>query len=195
MCNSFDPASLAILKRLDDLEGILQSKPTEPNPLALATSLDSTSPEVPQSDFGSSVGDLCTRGKRPLVSIEAVLQWPPFADYGFPSCLYRASQTEEGESIADLSSGRVPVDVDLPGAESSLRNFFDNVHIFNPVLEEEDVREYMKTVRFDGIGWDAVSCLVVTHAFPTIRSFFWLTRLASYLRTRLHHHHFHQDDR
>ena len=53
-------------------------------------------------------------------------------------------------------------DVDLPSAEGVLRSFFDNVHIFNPILEEEEVRDHIRRVRFEGIGWDAVSCLVVS---------------------------------
>lgn len=155
---SFDPASLAILKRLDDLELIIQSRPADPRSFALAASLDDTSPSVQQSDLSSGVVEFSTKGRRPLVSIEAVLQWPPFVEYGFPSCLYRP---EDGFSFGDSSTGWVPVDVDLPGAETALRGFFDNVHIFNPVLEEEDVRNYIRRVRLDGIAWDAVSCLVV----------------------------------
>ena len=61
----------------------------------------------------------------------------------------------------DAANWRMSVDVDLPAAEAVLQGFFDHVHIFNPILEEEDVRDYIRRVRFDGIGWDSVSCLVV----------------------------------
>lgn len=169
--NSFDPASLAILKRIDDLEsnleGLIQAKLAQSLPIALPTSLDSTSPAAPQIDLGSGLVDLWTPGKRPLVSIEAVLQWMPFGALGFPSRLYPTPRAEGDKTPSDPSTWRMSVDVDLPLAEAVLRSFFDNVHIFNPILEEEEVRNYIKVVRFDGIGWDAVSCLVVTDSPPS----------------------------
>jgi hypothetical protein len=156
---SFDPASLAILKRLDDLELLLQPRPAtatdQPIVQALAPSHESTSPSV----HDSAAPDLGPKPRRPRVSIEAVLQWPPFAEYGFPASLHRP---EDISSPGNSSAGWVPMDVDLPPAETALRGFFDHVHIFNPVLEEEDVRSYIRRVRLDGIGWDAVSCLVVS---------------------------------
>jgi hypothetical protein len=55
----------------------------------------------------------------------------------------------------------ISVDFELHETDSLLRGFFDHVHIFNPTLEEEDVREYVNIVRLNGIGWDAMSCLLV----------------------------------
>jgi hypothetical protein len=42
------------------------------------------------------------------------------------------------------------------------QQFLDHVHIFNPVLEESKVNEYMRYARFNGLGWDAQSCLLVS---------------------------------
>lgn len=53
--------------------------------------------------------------------------------------------------------------MELPASDGVLRGFFDNIHIFNPILEEEDVQNYINTVQFEGIGWDGMSCLVVTN--------------------------------
>lgn len=141
-------------------------------PAALPANLDPSTPSSPRhSDLSSeaSVVDVWTQGKRPLVSIEAVLQWPPFSEHGFPSRLYPTPRAGDGKLPSDSTTGRVSVDMDLPEAEAVLRRFFDNVHIFNPILEEEEVRDYIKRVRFEGIGWDAVSCLVVTRSeLPSI---------------------------
>lgn len=60
----------------------------------------------------------------------------------------------------------ISVDFDLYKTDSLLREFFDNVHIFNPTLEEEEVREYVNIARLNGIGWDAMSCLLVTTLCP-----------------------------
>ena len=50
---------------------------------------------------------------------------------------------------------------------------FDNVHVFNPILEEDEVHGYVKTIRFQGIGWDAVSCLtLLIYALGTVCTVF-----------------------
>ncbi len=163
------------MKRLDDLEGLLaQTRAAEPVVLsAAALPLNQNSPTAPSvhgsSSLGSNVVDVCTPGK-PLVNVEAVLQWPPFSEFGFPSCLYPAPRAEDDRQAEENSAWPMSADVDLPSAEGVLRSFFDNVHIFNPILEEEEVRDHIKRVRFEGIGWDAVSCLVVCAQFCRVLS-------------------------
>lgn len=122
-----------------------------------STKGNSTSPAT-QSDLGSGADGFQALGKRSLISVEAVLQWQPLAEYkSSPS--HSVGRYAEHESAPPAL-----VDIDLPAAESVLRSFFDHVHIFNPILEEEDVRDYVRRVRFSGIGWDAMSCLVVSSA-------------------------------
>lgn len=125
----------------------------------------STPSSVPQSDrsSGSSVVDVWTRGTRPLVGIETVLQWPSFSEHGFRSRLYPTPRSDGETHYLDPATRRVPVGMELPASEGVLRGFFDNIHVFNPVLEEEDVQKYINMVQFEGIGWDGVSCLVVTN--------------------------------
>lgn len=170
--DSFDPGTLAILKRFDDLEGLLtQARHADPlsPPVVLPTNPNPSTPSsVPRSDLSSSssVVDAWTRGKRPLVGIEAVLQWPSFREHGLPSRLYPTPQSKGEAQPSDPTTWRVSVGMELPAAEGVLRRFFDNFHIFNPILEEEEVRNYINTVQFEGIGWDGVSCLVVTNISP-----------------------------
>lgn len=145
---------MAILQRLDSLESLLvHSRVADSSLVARGVT---TTPSASRSDLDPSATNFHARGKSP-VSIEAVLRWPPFTECPFPSCLYPVARDENKPQ-----SSTVTADVDLPGAEAVFRTFFNNVHIFNPVLEEEVVQGYLKRVKFEGIGWDAVSCLVVT---------------------------------
>ncbi|KAK9236472.1 hypothetical protein V1525DRAFT_420403 [Lipomyces kononenkoae] len=165
-CASFDPASLAILKRIDDLECLLQAKVAEPLPIALSNRLESTSPLAPHSDLASSVVDLRTYWRRSCINVDAVLRWPVFADQDFPSRLHPVSLAEDDKAHSELTAMPMSVDVDLPAAESLLRNFFDNVHIFNPILDEEDVREYMKSLLIYAHGSIAAPLMMETVEMP-----------------------------
>lgn len=49
--------------------------------------------------------------------------------------------------------------------ETLVARFMDNVFIYNPVLEEAKIHRYMRDARFNGIGWDAQSCLLVSAEF------------------------------
>ena len=53
-------------------------------------------------------------------------------------------------------------DFEVNGAGVLLQKFLDTVHIFNPVLEAEKVAEYVRDAQFNGLGWDAQSCLLVS---------------------------------
>ena len=53
------------------------------------------------------------------------------------------------------------MDFELFDGSRLVRNYFDNVHVFNPVLDENKIQGYMRDARFRGLGWDAQSCLLV----------------------------------
>jgi hypothetical protein len=48
-------------------------------------------------------------------------------------------------------------------ADRLLQQFLNNVHIFNPVPEEANIKEYVRNARFKGISCDAQSCLLVSY--------------------------------
>lgn len=193
--STFDPASLTILHRLDDLEQLFRQRqaegaaaPTVPVVPTVPTTrghIDASSPvsqiSQAQSDLSYAV-DVWSREKRPQVSIDAVLQWAPLKDEGFTTRMFPAPRRDDGaspETIGNGSNGntngnwRGAIDLDLPAADAVLRSFFDNVHVFNPILEEEDVQDYVKMIRFQGIGWDAVSCLtLLIYALGTVCTMF-----------------------
>jgi hypothetical protein len=44
-----------------------------------------------------------------------------------------------------------------------LQRFFRYVHIYNPILEVEKVQGYARNLAFNGLAWDAKSCLLVSY--------------------------------
>lgn len=161
----FDPASLTILKRLDDLETLMKARPNDPPSVTIPNILHSSSPSIPFDGTGSPVIDQQAQWKPSFINTEEVLRWPVFSDHEFDQKLHLLSPPEGDKIQPELL---VPVDLDFYGADSFVRSFFSHVHIFNPTLKEEDIREYVRIVQFNGIGWDAMSCLLVSVIPSTI---------------------------
>ncbi|CAI7633554.1 unnamed protein product [Penicillium manginii] len=159
MClSTFDPASLAILKRIDDLETLIHTKVNDPTSVVLPNALCSTSASSSPHGVWASGLEQQTQWEPSFINIEEVLKWPVFEDHNFDPRLYQLSPSDEKTIQPDL---KIAVDLDLRVADHLVRSFFDNVHIFNPTLKEEDINEYVRSVQLNGIGWDAMSCLLL----------------------------------
>lgn len=176
-----------ILKRIDDLEFLIQSRTNDPLPVNLLNNVPSTSPSIP---FGEvSVIDEQTQWKPSFANIDEVLKWPVFDDQNFDQQFRLLSLPEEDNCQPELP---MSVDLDFHAADHLLRSFFDDVHIFNPTLKEEDVREYVKLVQFNGIGWDATSCLLVnstSSSQPVGQTLIASNNSFSYMLMALSQHH------
>lgn len=96
------------------------------------------------------------------INVESVLSWTIFDDQYIDKSLDLKSLLQRSDESADPSPMCVAPDFERYGAEQLLLQFLENVHIFNPVLEEAKVKEYMRDARFNGLGWDAKSCLLVS---------------------------------
>jgi Fungal specific transcription factor domain len=92
------------------------------------------------------------------MNIENVLSWPLFEDQN-PNLDLKALLNEQAHDIPTSSSIG---DFDQTSSEEHLvRRFMDRVFIFNPVLDEAKVQKYARDTRYNGIGWDAQSCLLL----------------------------------
>lgn len=100
------------------------------------------------------------------MNIEGVLSWSVFDDL---------SPNLDLKGLLNSSSHGTPqkpsmiTEFDEHFAEENLvARFMNNVFIYNPILEEAKIHRYMRDARFNGIGWDAQSCLLVcgTHRTP-----------------------------
>jgi hypothetical protein len=176
-----------ILKRIDDLESLIQSRANDPLPVNLSNNVPSTSPSIPFGEESVIVEQ--TQWKPSFANIDEVLKWPVFGDQNFGQQFRLLSLPEEDKCQPELP---MSVDLDFHAAGHLLRSFFDDVHIFNPTLREEDVREYVKLVQFNGIGWDATSCLLVGSTSSSQRlghTLIALNNSFSYMPMALSQHH------
>jgi hypothetical protein len=102
------------------------------------------------------------------INIEAVLSWPVFDDQDFESRLDLRALLQSNSNNVSPTAMSVAADFEISQAGELLQNFLENVHIYNPVLEEAKVRDYIRYASFNGLGWDAQSCLLVRsqRSFP-----------------------------
>lgn len=146
---------------MDDLESLIQSVRNAPL-VGSPTGFSSTSPSSrePSGVHGREHWELY------LVNTEVVLGWPVFESV-------QISPYQSSPAQTDHHSQGLPIPVDLDLQQSGgyfVERFFEDIHIFNPVLEEQDVADYLRDIQLNGIGWDAESCLMVTIQLWTIHT-------------------------
>ncbi|KAL4789155.1 hypothetical protein BDV19DRAFT_395322 [Aspergillus venezuelensis] len=157
--SAFDPASLAIIERLDRLEHEFKR---------FAGVSTSVTPGTLQPCLPSLLypDEVATRPDAVLPQIlDQILNWPVLQDQRLAG-----SPSSQGASpIADDphgSAGRLP----QAGGERILVNglhvrlaerFFAHVHNRNPILDEANTRRLVCEVYEAGISWDTRSCLVL----------------------------------
>ena len=162
MGSSFDSASLAILDKLNTIEELLRT-PNGHGQNRSATLSDVGDETRTLSKLKSLNSPSLERTKDPApchMNIEGVLAWHVFddlhpdldlkgllnaTDHGAPPTVPMVTEFDEHFAEEDL-----------------VESFMNNVFIYNPVLEEAKVQRYMRDARFNGIGWDAQSCLLVS---------------------------------
>jgi hypothetical protein len=154
---------------LDTLEGLLRGKDFDPNEPGDDAAGDPSSLQIPE-ELGSPALERSSESVPCYINIEAVLSWPVFDGERFDrrldlKSLLQADNNEHREPPV-MSLGE---DFESSVADRLLQQFLDNVHIFNPVIEGMKVKEYMRNARFNGLGWDAPSCLLVCRSLHLIR--------------------------
>lgn len=146
---------------MDTIEGLLRAKDINTNDSGDDIAGD-PSPLPILEELGSPALERSSESVPCYINIEAVLSWPVFDGQGLDQRLDLKSLLQ-----ADNNEHRQPPvmslgeDFESSVADRLLQQFLDNVHIFNPVIEGIKVKEYMRNARFNGLGWDAPSCLLV----------------------------------
>jgi hypothetical protein len=92
------------------------------------------------------------------MSIEKLLAWRVFQDLN-PSLDLRLLLNASNDSQSQQHS--TADDFDPNWDEQLVRNFMNEVYIFNPVVEEAKIQKYVRDARFRGIGRDGPACLLV----------------------------------
>jgi hypothetical protein len=154
----YDPASLAILQRLDDLEVLVRSHGAGQtvshidgqvrSPLGILETLAQTSP---QSGVFHSL-------ENHHLANESLLSWPVFDQIltdRLPDIkqILKTSRSYFGPPTV--------LDFDTLHPSSLLQIFLNDFHIYNPILHVPTVQLYVEQIRLNGLGWDAKSCLLV----------------------------------
>ncbi|KAK7423541.1 Zcf27p [Neonectria punicea] len=168
--SAFDPASLKILERLDDLERLMKesrkdrtaedasSVGFQASPLESST--EPAAKEVPLLVGASFKGDgevedLSLRSILPE-KLESLLQWSVFP--GQPDQQLSPSGPVNTSSPKSSILGGL-LDIKPHGINTLLDNFFIHVHCKNPIFEETSTRRLVTTTMLEGIDWSPNSCL------------------------------------
>jgi hypothetical protein len=160
-----DAGSRALLDRIDRLEKTL----LEASWSSQASFRNAT---LAGANNVSTVIEEPLHEKTSFFTVEGVLAWPIFQEQ-YRSCLnirdlMQAPHAATGmEHLSPQSMGKGPslMMFELDSCSTHLDHFFSRVHIKNPVLNEQEIRRWAREISFNGIGWDARSCLVVS-LFP-----------------------------
>lgn len=147
--STFDPASLRILERLDELETVMTR--VDSNLTGQRTGRHQLR-ALPHSD----------------AHVELLLPWLledmlPGRDTDTSSSLLQVLGTSPGDlpNLATTSPLSVVAELELRTVKSLVDNFFNYVHVKNPVLQEEATRRLVSAVCLHGIEWTAGSCLTL----------------------------------
>lgn len=147
--SSFDPASLRILERLDDLEGLFKHSSSKGG-------TEHTESRVEEEIISSPLEmDMVLPG-----TMGDTLLWPCFRDLLAPSSQYPA--ISPGRSVVSVES---PVsilgglDLEPMRVKDLLHNFFSYVHVKNPIFDERATRQVVQSTILNGLDWSPESCL------------------------------------
>ncbi|KAH7368176.1 C6 zinc finger domain-containing protein [Plectosphaerella cucumerina] len=158
--SSFDPASLKILERLDDLEELLK---------AASLGGESDDPyhkmrvvaQEPLQSAGRRDAHPIEMGMVVPLGLDAVLSWPCF------SGARRSPEQQQlqppppllGASTSPASSFLGGVDLEPVRVKDLLNSFFKYVHVKNPIFDEAATRRVVESTILNGIDWSPDSCL------------------------------------
>ncbi|ATY63282.1 C6 zinc finger domain [Cordyceps militaris] len=174
--SSFDPASLKILDRLDDLERLFRESATS----TTASNLNSGDPasnawhppDITRRMSSNSHGrpkeiEPFTKGYGPGLGsilplrVDHVLQWPLFNEQGQHEPLYRLPPAAISTPSAAPSALAGLVDMESYNLYQLLDSFFLYIHCKNPILDETSTRHLVGNAFLNGIDWSPASCLAM----------------------------------
>ncbi|PYI10921.1 hypothetical protein BO78DRAFT_448411 [Aspergillus sclerotiicarbonarius CBS 121057] len=140
--SKFDPASILILERLDQIQ----------------QSLDATPPSPPR---GVVRPVLCLQIPAARIGPDAILGWPVFRDASSPGTLNHLVLTAR-EPAPPPSPGDAPLDL-IP-IVGLVDLFLQHVHVKNPVLNTSFLSQSAGRLADHGLRWDGLTALVLLAA-------------------------------
>lgn len=156
--STFDPASLKILERLDELDKTMKT---------MALGMSSTqSRALPNPSEPASTRSILVELIPP--SPECIMKWDILSDLN-----QRTNETGVSEPEPATTPSQYPLqfplspktdlatELNLQRVNHLLDNFFNYAHVKNPVLDEPAARRMVQSVILNGIDWSAESCLTL----------------------------------
>ncbi|KJK61787.1 Glycosyl hydrolase family 3 N terminal domain protein [Aspergillus parasiticus SU-1] len=159
--STFDPASLAILDRLETLEQKIDSFQRQQQPVPALVPFPTLNP----NNDSSTAYTVARETQRPESllpeNLDAVLKWPILQDihYQVNQSPHILSPSSDHDSPAQPSLDGDELNLGITNAY--LDNFFAHVHPKNPVLDEPYIRRLVRKVSLEGPSWDSESCLAL----------------------------------
>lgn len=156
--SSFDPASLRILERLEDLDQLIRSTAAETK-LSLTASATRPKTSSPRTQ-NNSIG----RSQLLPPNVETVLSWPGFNEqqslkYNIWAILRRPATNSP---LNAFLTPHTITDLEPRTTKVLLDNFFQYCHVKNPVLvSEASIRQQVAHISLHGVDWSPQSCLAL----------------------------------
>jgi len=157
--SSFDPASLRILERLDELEEVVKATANQEEPaVSAAGDYVNVSIAVDEEKGNLSPG-----------TVEEVLQWPCFQGLLGTQpyqknllSMLRSPTAASTSSTVGSSPASIAYELEPRTMNTLLDNFFQYCHVKNPILTNEPaVRRMAVELCLHGVDWSAQSCLIL----------------------------------
>jgi hypothetical protein len=151
--SAFDPASIAIIERLDNLQRKFDS-------ISQVSLLDNA---VHLSHGNGS--DKNAHHNRPLgnflpENLDAILKWPIFRHLTLP-VVPTPSHCSPASLCSSTQAPSISDELHPAACNQWVDDFFRHDHCKNPILDEQSTRRLVRKVCQEGVGWNAESCLVL----------------------------------
>ncbi|KAL4887386.1 hypothetical protein BJY04DRAFT_175796 [Aspergillus karnatakaensis] len=175
--SAFDPASLAILERVNYAIRLIEQ---QPGPIVSSSGTPRTrhvqqdpGEAGPNLALTASPGETVSQSTKSTFLLEAqhiqancassrVLQWPSLRDLRGPDevdkLFFHPTNSEDSVEHVVSSNGRGIREEDVP---LLIDSFLENVHTKNPILDPIELRKLSRRIGEDGFQWDGASCLIL----------------------------------
>ncbi|KAL0941336.1 C6 zinc finger domain-containing protein [Colletotrichum truncatum] len=157
--SSFDPASLKILERLDDLEELMRSVSVD-GPSNKTRVVEG--PVERRLEEPPQVGPPIELGMILPSKPEDIMGWTIFQSLG--NVIDRdetALSADHGSVIASSPASVLGALEEPRQVNGLLDSFFNYVHVKNPILDETATRKMVSNTVMQGVDWSSESCLTL----------------------------------
>jgi hypothetical protein len=160
--SSFDPASLKILERLDDLEQLLKSSTQDADEERAHKRRAVQQVVEPQPTRSAPVST--GRSTSLISNLDDILHsWPVLRALNPHDILLSDASPGRHGPTGVLAQSPVDaaglLDLEPLRVKDLLDNFFSHVHVKNPIFDERATRRMVQTTTINGIDWSPESCL------------------------------------